>query len=79
MADISELDPLNEGFINEQSMVVNPTMPSLSDIKTNFEGLEVKSFSITELLEKHKTTIGRKTHTVEKPYLRSRRSPSPSH
>ena len=75
MADMSVIDPLNVGFINEPSMEVNA--PGLIEIKTNFEGLEVQSFSITELLEKNKGKLGRRTHTVEKPYLQTRRSPSP--
>ena len=76
--DLSVIDPLNAGFINEQSMI-NPSLvmmkgivrmsTDLGEVKDRLANLEVKNFSITEMIEKNQKEIGRKTHQVQKAYF----------
>ena len=72
MEDLSVIDPLNAGFINEQS-IINPSLVmmkgiirtiDLGEVKDRLANLEVKNFSITEMIEKNQKEIGRKTHQV---------------
>ena len=70
MEEDSAIDVLNEAFINEPSTFLNPTTPLLfGDIKLRFDDLEIRNFSITELLEKHSSLPGRKTQHFEKPFF----------
>ena len=72
MDDVSEIDHLNEAFINEHSMVL-PGASSVAketeffEIKAKLANLEVHSFSITSMLEKNCSKPGRRTHHVVKP------------
>ena len=76
--DVSLLDPLNNAFINEHSMVephfgsmgTNTRDKVVSDVKARLDDLQVHSFSITEALNKQSQSLqGRRTEQVEKTYF----------
>ena len=74
MDDFSVIDPLNDGFINEHSMIVGhgavvKNSEAFFDVKARLAGLEVKNFSLTAELEKNNGMPGRRTQKVEKHYF----------
>ena len=67
MEEVSVIDALNEGFLNEPSEFITSTATfHLGEVIGHFEALETSKFSITEMIEKHKPLLGRKTHNIEK-------------
>ena len=74
MDDFSVIDPLNEAFMNEHSVMVGhgavvKNSEEFFDVKARLANLEVHSFSLTEMLEKNNARPGRRTQKVEKPYF----------
>ena len=68
--DDNAVDPLNDGFLNEASLVADNPMCLLSTIQAGIEGLEMGNFSIEEMLKRSDTAAGRRSHAVKKPFLR---------
>ena len=66
MNDVSEIDHLNEAFINEHSMFLPETSVAKEteffEVEAKLANLEVHSFSVTSLLEKNCSMPGRRTH-----------------
>ena len=69
MDDASQIDHLNEAFINEHSMMVPAAAGKnleFFEVKAQLANLEVHNFSIPSLLEQNNSMPGRRTHHVEK-------------
>ena len=73
--DNSIVDLLNDGFLNEPSLVVHNPIRLLYEVQAGIESLEVRNFSIEEMLKKSDAMVsGRRSHAVQKPFLRRSKS-----
>ena len=71
MEDVSAIDALNEAFVHEHSVMAAAQRggAEVSDVKARLANLEVQNFSITDMLQKNASILGRRTQQVEKTYL----------
>lgn len=66
-SDSEAADELNQGFINEHSAIeigrpLSKASRECFDVKDRFDGLEVKAFSIREMLDRDRGVLGRRTN-----------------
>ena len=71
MQDESAIDALNQAFLNEESMLTPIIVPinQQDEVSSKLDNLQVKNFSLVEMMQKHAAGAGRKTQFIEKGYL----------